>query len=179
MAQHRYFVCLRAPAQDKGLSYEARGLLWYLLSKPDHWEIKIKDLIIKGIAGRDKVYRMLKELKEAGYLHGRERNKRGDGTYAWTGYILHEEPFTEKPDMDDKNPPYPEKPYTGEPYTENQDILESTEGESTEKKKDSIPPADAAELPPLYDNPKYDLVKDMMAAVREVYVHFKDVPGWR
>ncbi len=31
-------------ANDKALSFEARGVLVYLLSKPDNWEVKISDI---------------------------------------------------------------------------------------------------------------------------------------
>ena len=66
-AEHPYFSSARAAAQDENISYEAGGLLWYLLSKPDDWEVRIPDLQKNG-AGRDKVYSMLKELKENGYI---------------------------------------------------------------------------------------------------------------
>ena len=65
----RYAVISSACIEDKRLSWEARGLLIYLLSKKDNWQVKIKDLINQtkdclGVrSGRDKVYKVLKELR--------------------------------------------------------------------------------------------------------------------
>ena len=50
-AEHPYFACRRAPAQDEALSWEARGVLWYLLSKPDDWIILESDLMRGGDQG--------------------------------------------------------------------------------------------------------------------------------
>jgi len=54
--------------EDKKISWQARGLHTYLMSKPDDWEIIIKHLIKEGPSGKDAVYAMLKELKNAGYI---------------------------------------------------------------------------------------------------------------
>jgi len=56
------------PANDANLSWEARGVLYYLLTKPDEWECRNQDLINKGSAGSDKIERILDELQENGYL---------------------------------------------------------------------------------------------------------------
>ena len=106
-AERPYFASARAAAQDENISYEAGGLLWYLLSKPDDWEVRIPDLQKKG-AGRDKVYSMLKELKENGYIT-RPCYRNQDGTFTWGDYLVHETPLPEKPDTD--------KPDTGQPDT--------------------------------------------------------------
>lgn len=62
-----------ATAQDGkrlpgGLSFEARGLLAYLLSKPDDWIIIPADIQAEGGIGRDKASGILKELRDAGYI---------------------------------------------------------------------------------------------------------------
>lgn len=62
-----------ATAQDGkrnggGLTFEARGVMAYLLSKPDDWIIQIEDLMAEGGIGRDKVKNILKELRDAKYL---------------------------------------------------------------------------------------------------------------
>jgi hypothetical protein len=68
--------------QDARLSWEARGLHAYLLSKPDTWDVRMRDLVQNGPAGMQKLRRMLKELVRAGYMI-RERVKLPDGTFAW------------------------------------------------------------------------------------------------
>lgn len=42
-------------------------MLTYLLSQPDDWAIGVDSLIRDG-CGRDQVYRILKELRDAGHL---------------------------------------------------------------------------------------------------------------
>lgn len=73
---------------DKTISWGARGLLIYLLSKPEHWEVRIQDLI-NGSAkeGKTKVQSLLKELRTANYVRmtrGRIKTLNGEerfGTY--------------------------------------------------------------------------------------------------
>src|SRR5882672_2330798 len=52
---------------DERLSWEALGMLSFLLSKPHGWRISRQHLINQRSAGKDKVTRILKELREAGY----------------------------------------------------------------------------------------------------------------
>src|SRR5690242_13575347 len=61
-----FFAMSRNTAQDRSLTWEARGVLAYLLSKPSDWQIIIADL--KQNCGRDKVRNILDELKMHGYL---------------------------------------------------------------------------------------------------------------
>jgi len=85
---------------DKRLSWEARGVLAYLLSKPNHWIVRNADLLAAGNAGRKKMRRILQELKDAGYMH-RERERQPDGTFAWVT-IIHEGAYSNPhhtPDM--------------------------------------------------------------------------------
>jgi len=66
---------------DKGLSYKARGILAYLLAKPDDWSVHVLDLIENSPDGRESVQSGLKELKDRGYatLHT-NRNEKGHVT---------------------------------------------------------------------------------------------------
>ncbi len=63
-----YFTAQNEPFNDSRLSFGARGILAYLLSKPDDWELRNEDLYSQSPAGRSAVMGMLKELKECGYL---------------------------------------------------------------------------------------------------------------
>ena len=67
---------------DKRLTFETRGLLAYLLSKPLDWEVRINDLINASPAGLRVVRRMVAEAEEYGYMI-RKRYKNEDGTFAW------------------------------------------------------------------------------------------------
>lgn len=64
------------------LSWQAMGMLGYLLSKPDDWRVVVPELVnvtkdTKKQTGREGVYNILKELEEKGYL---TRKKNKDGT---------------------------------------------------------------------------------------------------
>lgn len=99
-----YFQCRRAPAQDDALSWEARGVLWYLLSQADDWVVLPKNL--QQGCGRDKVYRILEELEDAGYL--KKTLRQGDaGKFSGVEYLVYEEPFTENTETVE---PFTEKP---------------------------------------------------------------------
>lgn len=86
-----YFMMLRTTAQDSTLSFEARGLIAYLLSKPNDWEINKADLMREGGLGRTKMKRIMDELTTAGYMtisQERDENER----FLVVVYTLHEEP---------------------------------------------------------------------------------------
>lgn len=115
-------------SEDERLSWAARGMLIFLLGKPDHWEISIEHLRqqTKGArihSGRDALYGMIAELEAAGYLEREQPNEAG--RFGATRYIVREMPspvFKTQGDLPlTENPgtvePLPDKPYTGEPDT--------------------------------------------------------------
>ena len=53
---------------DDRLSWKAKGILTYLLSKPDNWQVRVTDLANQSLDGESAIYSGLKELKEFGYL---------------------------------------------------------------------------------------------------------------
>lgn len=53
--------------EDTKLSYKAKGILAYLLSKPDNWKVIVGNLVNYSTDGKASVYAGLKELKECGY----------------------------------------------------------------------------------------------------------------
>jgi hypothetical protein len=64
-----YTVIENRTLQDAGLSWEARGMLAFLLSKPLSWHVQPPSLVKESPnAKRDKVYQILAELEEHGHL---------------------------------------------------------------------------------------------------------------
>jgi hypothetical protein len=55
--------------QDKSLSWEARGLLLYILSKPDDWDIYLEELVKNSPNTKSATERAFKELVKAGYIY--------------------------------------------------------------------------------------------------------------
>lgn len=81
-----FFTASKEAFQNNDLSWEARGVLAYLMTKPGNWEVRVTDLIKNGSAGRDKIRRILKELEQYGYLK-RIRVNRDDGQFDWVSEV--------------------------------------------------------------------------------------------
>lgn len=123
-----YFIMRRDAAQDSALSFEARGILAYLLSKPDDWKVYVGDLRREGGIGRDQLRRILRELETAKYLT-RQRSKDRRGQWDWE-CLVHEKPAlspsTGFPSMDN--------PATGKPATGKAAINKTKKQESIDRK---------------------------------------------
>ena len=63
--------------QKRGLSFEARGLYFYMISLPDGWEFSEARLAKNGGIGIDKCKRILKELFEIGLVKREFTHKKG------------------------------------------------------------------------------------------------------
>ena len=103
---------------NSGLSYRAIGLLSFLLSKPDNWEVSVSHLVntVKETAnptGRDAVYSIIKELEEKGFIL--REMKRKLGKMAGIDYVVYDTPQTPKPDTVE---PLTDLPETVEPQTD-------------------------------------------------------------
>ena len=53
--------------EDKRISFKAKGILTYLLSKPDNWQVMTSELIEASSDGEAAVRSALKELEKYGY----------------------------------------------------------------------------------------------------------------
>lgn len=58
----------KSAINDTRLTWKAKGILVYLLSKPEDWTVNIKDIVNHANDGRDAVYNGIKELIAAGYI---------------------------------------------------------------------------------------------------------------
>jgi hypothetical protein len=76
--------------EGKKLSWPAKGLLGYLLSRPSNWYFTVRDLINQGCSGRDGVLSILKELEKQGYVV-RKKNTDKKGRFKWEK-IVYEDP---------------------------------------------------------------------------------------
>ena len=77
--------------EDSRLSWKAKGLLAYLLAKPDGWQIRRSDLISRAADGKDSVSAGLRELERFGYLE--RKMVRQGGKFGYEN-IIHERPET-------------------------------------------------------------------------------------
>lgn len=81
----KYFI------EDPNLSWEAKGILSYMLSRPDNWKINQKDLQNRSTGGKTKVETALVELMANGYCNWYPIRK-NDGTVEEWVYDIYERP---------------------------------------------------------------------------------------
>ena len=163
---------------ENALSFEAMGLLAYLLSKPDNWQVHVQALVraTEGTAqkrGENKILALLRELIGAGYI---TRKRQSSGKM---DYYVYDEPQGEPsadttPDSGScaenasqpiENKPQPSKPHVAKPHvakpreafegvlinTEGQQELKlNKDGRGTNARVRATPPA---EPPPPADPP--------------------------
>lgn len=96
-----FYVLDKSISEDRRLGWAARGLLVYLLGKPDNWKISITNLRNETAdsskpTGRDGVYALLDELVQAGYIV-REQDRKEDGRMGEIHYIVSEIPHSDLP----------------------------------------------------------------------------------
>jgi hypothetical protein len=92
--RERYVIISKVGLEDDRLSWKARGLLAYLLSKPDNWEVMQAHLVKQGPDGTASVRAGLNELKEAGYITS-AKSKNDSGRFDGWDSFVYEEPVTE------------------------------------------------------------------------------------
>ena len=62
------FMIDKSFLEDERLSFTAKGILTYLLSKDDNWEITVTDLAGHSGDGEAEIYSGLDELEKYGYI---------------------------------------------------------------------------------------------------------------
>jgi hypothetical protein len=144
--ENPYTMVRRATFEDERLSWEERGILGYLLVKPNDWEIDVSNLWHAGNVGRDKIYRMLAHLEKVGYLEREVIRERGQ--FARIRYLLHEEPLPENQEMATRVTPFPEIPDTVNQEQTNKYSISNNEQRT---KNEELGIVGATPTPPLGD----------------------------
>lgn len=111
----RYVTIVNSMFEDERLSLKAKGLLGYLLTKPDGWKVRIKDLMNHCSDGERSIRSGIKELKEFGYLtFYRTRDK---GSFSGIVWEYDDVPFVMDPDEKPDTEPF-------EPEVQNSNVEE-------------------------------------------------------
>jgi hypothetical protein len=111
----RFYTLNKDISEDLRLSWAARGLLIFLLGKPDHWEVSVKHLIkqteeaVGKHSGRDAVRVIIKELEQVGYITADKA--RSSGRFDGMAYMVSEE--ASLPETDIPGPVLPETDFPG------------------------------------------------------------------
>jgi hypothetical protein len=123
-SENPYAQISRALIRDESISPECRWLIIYMLSMKDGWKINVKQIYshVKKFVGRDRVYKILEEAIEAGYLL-KQDNFKGNLKKGCT-YYLSESPKFKKCF---RHPGFQE--------TENQEALSNNNSSSYEEEK--------------------------------------------
>ena len=122
--EHNYTVISNKVYEKNQLSWQAMGLLGYLLTKPDNWQVMVAELVnvtkdTKKPTGREGIYNIINELKEKGFISVR---KNSDGS---TDYTVYDEPIQSP----NQGKPNQGKPNQAEPTlvnTEYKQLLNNT-----------------------------------------------------
>ena len=118
--EHNYTVISNKVYDKNQLSWQAMGMLGYLLTKPDDWLVIVSELVnvTKETAkptGKEGVYNILKELRDKGFI---VVQKNSDGS---TNYTVYDEPLPNQ-GKPNQGKPNQGKPNQAEPTLLNTDI---------------------------------------------------------
>lgn len=117
--------------RDKRLSWQAKGLLVYILTLPDNWKIYPEELRKHATDGISATRSALKELRDHGYLELKRIIDERGKVVSWE-YLIHESPIIPRKQSDYsldhvKKPelgnPQVDKPEVDCPHVENRTLL--------------------------------------------------------
>ena len=122
--EHNYTVISNKVYEKNQLSWQAMGLLGYLLTKPDNWQVMVAELVnvtkgTKKPTSSNGVYNIINELKEKGFISVR---KNSDGS---TDYTVYDEPIQQS-SHEDPNQANPNQAETTLVNTEYKQLLNNT-----------------------------------------------------
>jgi hypothetical protein len=135
----RYTAIDRRTINDETLSFRARGILIWLLDKPDDWRVDSEQIAAAAKEGRDAVRTALNELVTAGYI---VRIKEQDDRGHWISSTwVHERPVSDdwKPDVGSSDVGEP----GAIPKTETEDCDRREKTPSSPRERDRNPTFDA------------------------------------
>lgn len=156
-----FYILDKAISEDQRLTWAARGLLIYLLGKPDHWRVSPAALRNETSAsrkptGRDGVYALLDELMAAGYVT-RTQERLPSGHLSEVHYMVSEAPPEPLPALPDTVEPYPANPTLAR--TDEKEKLKKGRKEgkpanfqAPEQQESSQPPAPPPPPPPFFED---------------------------
>lgn len=83
-----YSVIHNEAVINSAMSFKAKGILWYLLSKPDGWECRTVDLIAHSTDGKAAITSGLVELEDNGYIVRWKQNAPETGKFIYRSEVF-------------------------------------------------------------------------------------------
>jgi DNA-binding transcriptional MocR family regulator len=111
-----YTVVENSLINDKNLDWRELGILIYLLSKPDNWQVSITQLANEKSTGISGIKAAIKALKSTGYI---TTKRKSTGQVDW--YVFD----TPQVDFQPKEKPQVEKPQVEKPHVEIQPLIKT------------------------------------------------------
>lgn len=140
-AQKDFTVLFNVVLENPNLSFKAKGLWAYCMSRPNNWEFHVNHLATVSKDGTDGVYSALKELIAEGLVEKIQKNERGK--FGKVDYLI----FPYPPEFK-KCLPHRDFPQTEKPQTENPALLNTdTYKERKKEREGGSPPIP---LPPTF-----------------------------
>lgn len=91
------FTAIPNEIMDAGLPADTLGVLCYLLSRPADWQVRQREIGRRFGIGREKVMRIMRELKAAGFVSDGEQARCETGTWGAKEIRVHRQPWSENP----------------------------------------------------------------------------------
>lgn len=135
--EQRFYTVDKSLSENERLSWGARGLLIFLLGKPDNWEISVTHLIKQTAnaegksSGRDAVRMILKELERVGYLVA-DHARNSTGKFSGMAYTVYEQPITPQTENPSPDAPQTDYPSPAKPAPANHPLTSTDKTTSTD-----------------------------------------------
>lgn len=156
-----YVMINRTMLSDKRLSWKAKGILSYLLSMPDDWQVYSTEIQRHATDGIDSLSSGLKELIKLGYIK-RTRRRNNKGHFEGYEYVIHE--VSTESGLSKNGLSRNGLPKNGKSNTTNNDST-NTDNTNTDNTKEYSAPEDAP----------HTFIKDINEAQKEAYKIQKDI----
>ena len=88
--QKDYVVIHKEALENPKLSFKAKGLWAYCMSRPDDWKFHVNHLASVSKDGEDAIYSAIKELIDEGYC---EKKQGHNGRFETVEYVIYEVPI--------------------------------------------------------------------------------------
>ena len=125
---NNYTIMSNHHLTDPALSLKAKGLMSYMLSRPDNWDFTIEGLACQNKEGADAIARVIRELEGRGYIT-RCRVRNQAGKFTDMEYKILECPLKAASSAPAPEKPVAEKPVPKHPLPENP-VVDSPDADS-------------------------------------------------